>query len=468
MFRVFLCDEMKAVALVDHSKKSREALGLFRFGNQKSGPMVPIAGLAAANAEGGTSHVNPQCVVCHRKLDPAMALNSGGDDTEVEFVYDDFSGKEHRLKVRGLKDLANRLMSEPQYARCQVQKMWNWYIGQDYPLASKLREELAAQFTSTSGDFRSLISTLVARSEFYDPAGIRAPPTLTQMKPQFNRCNSCHESEGTIPSFTNLPIGGRHHHVAMLTKIMKVVDIPGNGKRPTMPPRSATWSLTESDRKLLVRWIYAGARDENGRPTLNDQERAELMALVPSDFEWAPPAQPQPSFRDNWTRYLENFDVLKVLGQKMRRSVDCGYTLLDNLSAYGFLDTNTGYPGSDYPPRDYLLSLGTCVSRSLRESAGGYAPQFKAMAREMGLDPNRLPEMNASTKWAALAPPQKERIVDEILRAYIGPGVLPAQDHLALRTLVVQTLAQKPKLNLVQALVQAVYLVALDHKFLTL
>ncbi|MEK7357140.1 MAG: hypothetical protein AAB250_11875, partial [Bdellovibrionota bacterium] len=252
-FRTYFCDDMQPVITIDNSQKTAEALkGLtinfdtpadaraheevmgmltpdLRPDAMKPEATVTVPQIAAAAAT--PVHFKPECVACHRKLDPAQELIAGKADFSskpVEVVYDNADGTEVRVPIKDFSELNQIVVKQPQYVRCQSERMWAWTVGEDVPLDANRRAQLTSLYTEMESKPREIIAALVTRPEYANDDSFTQAPTFSTVSALLNRCNSCHAKEEDVPSFTTLPIEGEDH-ARWLTKIAKSVNIGNKG-----------------------------------------------------------------------------------------------------------------------------------------------------------------------------------------------------------------------------------------------
>jgi len=310
VFRIFLCDDLKPVILP--SKGEDEELLNLGLGRQK--PMKVTERAEKRHAS------DPACQSCHYKLDPLAStfqtssnvLNRTPAPGALTFRRRD--GGLTNVRVSGLGELAEAIVKQPEYVQCQVRHFWNWYMGADVALTDERLKELVYAFEKVQRKPNDFVQHLVAQREFYrQPVEGRFEITESHVRPILQRCNQCHESEGTIPAFDTVPIGfDQKDHLRWLKKIRNELDLINNGAQATMPPQEKSdWRLSSREIGLLQTWLATGAKDQSGKPSLS---RAEIAELLPESLRKNLP-RVEPGFTDGFFRYKSGVDLIASLKQ---------------------------------------------------------------------------------------------------------------------------------------------------------
>ncbi len=476
-FRTYFCDDMQPVILIDNSTKTAEALKGLKFDDAVSAraheevmsmmtpdtlpaAMKPQGAMTANQIAAGVStnaHFKPECVACHRKLDPAEELIAGKVDFSskpLEVVYDDADGVEVRVAIKDFSELNQIVVKQDRYVRCQSERMWAWTIGEDVSVDASRRAQLTKLYTDSGAKPREIMAALVNRPEFKSDESFTQPPTFSTVSSLLNRCNSCHAKEEDVPSFTTIPIDG-DDHVRWLTKIAKSVSIGTKGVGAKMPKKGANWSLTEADRVALARWIWNGARDDEGKPTIDESDRTKILKNLSDEFLASITAarEPVPSFRPTWRRYMENYDILNVLAQKFPSSYSKCATGVEMKmrGTLGFKDKNSGVPTALTPGVSTVDWLNRCF----------YAVAQSEMAKAKDLSP-----------WVGVAPETKAKFVSGLVDSLIGAGVLEVEDRRDLESTVTYTieeiaLEKGETYTTTDASTDAMFTILNDERFLT-
>lgn len=287
IFRVFLCDEMRAVILPDaRAQKEIEEAGF----DKEDAPEIMEP--PKNNAEFAARHANDQkCASCHFKLDPlANVFRSGSSRLPAKPVpgalsYRRRSGELVNVPFNNAQELAQALVSQPDYVSCQVKHFWNWFIGSDLPMSPATEKELIAKFNGSGRSVAPFVAYLVSRPEFHQF------PKLSVETIQFRHvsgllrdCNSCHDMNYDGPSLSKLPFENSFSndgHERVIEKMIREMDLLGDGSRTRMPPRSAGWTVKDDDRVRLIAWLAKGAPNDKGEVTWNNQQlQIQLMAKL--------------------------------------------------------------------------------------------------------------------------------------------------------------------------------------------
>lgn len=418
-FRIHLCDEMTLVTSIDNSKKTQKALEKLNFSGSPE-----LVGKPNEKPQ-DKQHIRSECMACHRKLDMPQELfdqTKGGEAVTGErtFVYDDFEGVEHRIPMHSSKDFYKLVQQQPQFVRCQSEKFWSWIIGDDVSLNQKRRAELMEKFKSLNGSPKELVAYLAMRPEFYDEAALGDAADFSIARKTLQRCNTCHQGEGTLPSFTKFPIvlnpnqsaeAKQAEHVRYLADIAKQLDIFGDGAAAKMPPEKSGWVLSDSQRFEIAQWIWGGAPDDSGRSTVSAAERDVLFRSASTELKarLVRSREAVATFRPTWRRFFENFDFLKILRGSIRHR-ECYEAAVASLPSLGGKSTITGRPEFDRPSAAFRKSYGRCI-----EESG---------LKVVGLGEARLKELAALKTWSAVSPELRGQVQDEQIAFHIGKGVL--------------------------------------------
>jgi hypothetical protein len=332
---------------------------------------------------------------CHRKLGPAQSLFNGtpvSADHPLQFVYDDENGREQRFMITSYDDLVPKIQQQRAYKVCQVRKFWNWYVGNDVPLVGEKLNTMVAEY-SNARSIPDLVSKIVNRPEVYtDPtegANAMSMANFETVKPIFQHCNDCHRSHPLVASFTEMPFtlygdgNVKAEHLDWLHQIADETAIFDGTRQPRMPPMRAGWHLERDEVQKMLLWYYGQARDSNGQPTITVAERDQFFAHAsPQILAYVKKGvSREPHFGQTWRRYLEGRDFLRVLSQSFSgtgfdiETVVNGYgcgKIMDNNSAFGFVDRLTGKARSDQPTFGFLSIWSGCVSEVLNSVTTSY------------------------------------------------------------------------------------------------
>lgn len=270
VFRIFLCDPMMAAIPENHDSKSLADL-VFPEGEAKTETEIRTSIDSLHGSQ-------PDCMACHYKLDPLglgfrLSPQLLHDEASAgSLVFKKSNGENVTKSGRGIGDIAKHLSEQPEYASCQVEHFWNWFIGTDVPIGKRTRTELVKNFNNVGRRANDFIAYLVSRPEFRmrksnDPQRAMVVETKNFLK----RCDSCHDgvkraTGGQLPRFATWPIGDGSAEQAKdwLSKISKSLDLENQGKNRTMPTKEG-FKPTLVELNNLKKWIEQGAPDERGQ-----------------------------------------------------------------------------------------------------------------------------------------------------------------------------------------------------------
>lgn len=163
-----------------------------------------------------------------------------------------------------------------------LQSYWNGYIGQDIAMSPSRRRDLLL-LTERSKDPIKIVLYLVSLPEFYDTGFLGDPLTFSSVKNFFQACTQCHvQSQEQLPRFSKMPFSDFEpakdgDHLYFLTRVADMLDLAHDGAAPSMPPKRAGWTVSAAERKILIRWLRQGARNERGAVSLTPGEMQELF-----------------------------------------------------------------------------------------------------------------------------------------------------------------------------------------------
>ncbi|MGE0527756.1 MAG: hypothetical protein AB7G93_05805 [Bdellovibrionales bacterium] len=368
-YRIYFCDEMKAVALAKDDELSKLANGRLRFENS----VRSQAKVKTAEQRHGS---DPLCQGCHRKLDPIQKIadENGNVSGEIKIVYDDENGKEQSFTANSPAELIRQIKSQRMYQICQVRRFWNWYIGEDVPLTGQRLEQMLTSYRNHKS-ITEFVRTVVSQPEFSRIPQVTDKLTFEGVRPILSRCNDCHSTEALMPSFTQTPFAlyakgeeARAEHVDWLRKIVKITDLVHGAKNAKMPPKEAGWTLDESAVHQLARWVYFLAPDVKGQPTITSTQRDQILADASPEFleKISLDEVSKPSFRSTYRRYLEGLDFIKVVHQIFQAPATiinqaCGETFSQKRFAFGWFDHMTGGPTTLAPGGDFQMTWAKCL-----------------------------------------------------------------------------------------------------------
>jgi len=257
VFRAFLCDDMKAVVVSEKGNEEGILDKVF------PGPGHHGKGL-------GDIHGSEEaCMKCHEKLDPmgktfqASGMVLAPLASPGALVFTSSSGKKVDIPVKGLGELAEAIVKQDDYVRCQMKHFWDWYIGEDKKLDENTLRELSAKFNQVGRKTNDFIAYLVERPEFglTEVPGANGP-LITEVKSILKNCIGCHDTEG-LPRFTEWPIGGDEaKHASWIARIRRSLSLDGSNRPRSMPPAKSVWQPSPAQLATIQQWLDLGAPNE--------------------------------------------------------------------------------------------------------------------------------------------------------------------------------------------------------------
>lgn len=280
IFRIFLCDDMRAVV---EPKPEEEAELLENAFPKPRWDSVWLHSSLDEDKHG----TQPACMACHYKLDPmGKAFINYSTSIALEpangaLVYNRADGTQVNLPGKGLGQVLHFLAKQPEYATCQVSHFWKWFIrGDQLPKEERLKE-LVQKFNELGHRTNDFVAYLVSQPEFSaHPDSITVSTNLADVKPVLLRCDECHSgvTEQVIPSFVKFPLGGNEkEHREWLATIARKLDIKNNGLNKKMPPKDSAWQPTEREIALVKEWVRQGAKAEDDKTTIDESLAKSLV-----------------------------------------------------------------------------------------------------------------------------------------------------------------------------------------------
>jgi hypothetical protein len=306
------CDDLRAVAAGTEQINKNALRG---FNPAMFNPTNQNLNTSLATSAPTDEHGSKECQTCHRKLTPLSKRFAGanGVDKNFPFVFDDFLQGQQTINGSSTPE---QIFSSDAYLSCQVKRVWSWYMGEDLPLRLSTFERLKTVFRETGGNFSALAKEVVTQPEFSNPIYANSKRTFDGVKPIMQRCQSCHEKEPLLADFTAMPFvvsptnteADKAEHFEWIQKILKSTKLHQSGFGRTMPPAKANWELSDRDRMFLGQWIWDGARDEKGSPTLDQGQIKALLEQSSDDFKSTlTDRTPKATFANTYRRYLRGW-----------------------------------------------------------------------------------------------------------------------------------------------------------------
>ena len=354
------------------------------------------------------------------------------------------------------------ISKQPQYIRCQSEKFWNWYIGNDVPLSPNQRVDLEKVYVANESKPLEIIKYLVNLKSYTSDSFLSEPRQFNNVRPIFQKCHGCHKSDAAIPSLLEMPFNLNRStdaekwadHFEILRNVVKLTNILGDQKGIKMPTKDAGWKISELERKTLIKWVAEGAKDENGVDTINQEQKNKILSPAPAALisSIKMPSQLEPTLRSTWQRILTYSEILKTVPVKTYgttfTSENCFSEIINKKYVLGHIDLYTALPISDQPDNAYREVYRQCIIKLLNQSkasikngeqasAVGDAvfknldlamrlrfPGYSKMAKELVATKPNENVFNSilKMKWSDLKEEQKLSIIQDQLLLILGPN----------------------------------------------
>lgn len=362
IFRVFLCDKMQPVLLLSEAERAK----LFAKAiNAQAGPM-PITSMTDSARHG----TDPQCQSCHYKLDPmgksfqnaTNRPNAGVASGSLTFKKE--NGVLVDIPYQNIHQLAETIVKQEEYASCQVQHFWDWFVGEDTTILD--RQNLINKFSSPSIQRKPKeFIKYILLSQRKTKRGLNESDIrFSDVRPLFNRCIGCHTKEITAPMLNNPELWKSDGTDMSLAKA--VIDVTDLTERHPgfswMPPKDAGWSLEGKDREILKAWLKGGAKMDDGQKVYADLafDKQVVNEVRPKLGQY----KGVPTFNNTSSRYMQNFDFFESI--KIRFQLDKTFAIYcrldkNKLNTLGFMDASFGMRLSPTPTISYYQALFDCL-----------------------------------------------------------------------------------------------------------
>lgn len=368
IFRIFLCDDMKPVITVNEEDKL-DFYNLIKGAHTSGSSVVQSAEyIEKKHGEEET------CMACHYKLDPAGKTFNGSPShlndspSKGALVYKRENGEMVNIPVSGLGELAAAIVKQPEYASCQVQHMWDWYIGEDIPLSDGKKQKLVQKFDELQRKPKDFIHHLVTSEDFIEPKALQVDDVrYSHVKPLFKRCDSCHSGAGFGAPILSAGFSAKDEfNDFVLESLVHSTNLLELNESPQMPPpKTAGWSLVGKERELLKLWIQTGAKDDNGDKSVTPQLREKLTRKLKPNVDL---------FKTSLTlgktgeRYMAQNEFFKSVERIFKLEGICRdqYTSKDVADDLGVMNISSGELVLSQPSVAYAKLMQTCVSNVVR------------------------------------------------------------------------------------------------------
>jgi hypothetical protein len=485
MHRILLCDSMSVQVSEVGVSKAQKLQSLLNV----TGGTTPQSAYGDVSSSNAPAYLQPQCMECHKKLNPVERVLAPFFPTTASqplqepqpFVIQGLKKEDVVFEANNYMEFLQALAKQPQFVRCQTEKFWNWYVGSDVAMSPSVRQELESEFARSDFDFRKLIAVLVTRPEFAQAPPARRVVDYSEVEPILNRCTSCHETSNRwdldlTPPYNIFRVGDPASHgshplrtgyVRNLQKMITATNLLEDGIGARMPPRPAN-PLSADQRELLLRWVSAGApQSEAGPRVLTTAEVQTLLAAAKPSLrqQLSEPIPMRAKFKGSWLRYLENYDLFKVLGQvspiSAQRVASC--TLREGqLLLLGFNDASSGAPVRDSPSGAYFDRVKKCASDVATANVSEIVNRNLVRSKDLILN-----AIHAGRRWNEIDASVRHLAIQEMAEAIYGLGVLSASEMNEHIEVIDQALGVNQRLGIYEAIAAMFVLHVVDDRFLT-
>jgi hypothetical protein len=268
VFRIFLCNPMKP-AILPEDDIDKEIIKKILDLNGKDVEAKTMGEIVHdLKASEASMHNKPECMGCHRMLDPmgstfkamptseTFALNLKKEAAPGALVFTAANKKEIDLPASGIGELAEHITRQDEYLNCQVENFWNWFMT-GVPLTDAKKATLVKAFDSPKIGRRpnDFIAHLITQPEFAKVVKVgELKVTFNDVKPILNTCFACHKGffSAAAVDLTKWPIGGSEASGKMWAKKIKDrISLPDSSplKMPMKPVK-----LSTDEQEKLMQW----------------------------------------------------------------------------------------------------------------------------------------------------------------------------------------------------------------------
>ena len=189
------------------------------------------------------------------------------------------------------------------------------------------------------------------------------------------------------------------------------------------------------------------------------------------------------AFEPSFKRYLGGHDIIRVLHQKFPdkidenltnyiecRELDAGYDqgkTLSKRAALGMSSTVTGEPINPSPTPAFMKWYSKCLNTYISNSIDETTNAESARNRYTGEKNVALISITSSghsyTYWKDFSPSMQIDLVQNIIKIFIGPGILENEDSV-IKELISSSDGEQPVSNVLKKLI---YKICMREEFLT-
>jgi hypothetical protein len=232
---------------------------------------------------------NPDCMGCHRRLDPVARFFDRWRPPTLDGFYAEYDptradagkvflggpiGMERSIDGIGDGGLGAIIVRQPEFGQCVANLAWNFVFGKEVVLDAATKAKLVAEY-DRSKQFNPMVIAALKHQYFWSDAEIPSVK-FDSVSPLLTTCAQCHvNSSMTRFDPANYPFRtDPTENFAFLRRFWGAVN-RYSGYRP-MPdlPRP---KLDQDALDLMRSWILAGARDIRDNVTLTEVQIEELL-----------------------------------------------------------------------------------------------------------------------------------------------------------------------------------------------
>lgn len=266
MFRTFLCESLTPTEPVPEFVAEAQALG------------------GSTEDDHGT---DPDCIGCHWRLDPMARFFDGWRPPFPDSVgtwFDSSQAAAGKAIVRvedgsyrvhegaSETELARLLFADPRLRSCVAKRAWEFVFGTGVKLPEDVQASLVATFNRRQS-YKELLSAVLNHPYFWSTD--EAPALrFADVKVHFSGCGgSCHSTNGRVePKFDPGAYPFATDSAANARVMTRIWGAINHAVGFVAMPRAPRPKLANEALSALRDWIVAGAHDDTGRPTLNDDQ----------------------------------------------------------------------------------------------------------------------------------------------------------------------------------------------------
>ncbi len=232
---------------------------------------------------------NPECIGCHRRLDPMARFMDHWLPPTVDGLYAEYDpdrpslgtvhlggpiGMDRSYRGAGDGELGKIIIKQPEYQSCVADLAWSWAFGRAVPLDDSTRADLVSVFAKTRR-FNAVALSVLEHPYFW--SDLEAPAiNYASVRPLLAVCAGCHaESDKTQFDPAVYPfVADGAANFRLLKSVWGAINHDTRYKPMPLPPRP---KLAAETLDTIRGWIVRGARDDHGSSTLTDDQIEEIL-----------------------------------------------------------------------------------------------------------------------------------------------------------------------------------------------